>query len=169
MEEGLQPPQATRWANPRTLSSCLGNGACQPKPGPVVADHSQESLIRNLRLRSRIFAPRSHRGGDGHDAPHPRSSGLPGGLPDHSRGPPDGPGPPCSGLRAPGVAHPGSGIGRSTPGARPGGHSPAAQDWRTKVKIGRSAKTGRFTPVSTAKAKPATHVVETIKPAPKKR
>lgn len=31
------------------------------------------------------------------------------------------------------------------------------------TKIGRSAVTGRFTKVSTAKAKPRTHVVETIK------
>jgi hypothetical protein len=58
MEEGLQSPQATRWANPRTLSSCLGNGACQPKPGPVAAVAQAESLIRNLRRWSRIFAPR---------------------------------------------------------------------------------------------------------------
>jgi hypothetical protein len=35
-------------------------------------------------------------------------------------------------------------------------------------KIGRNAGTGRFTKVSTAKAKPKTHVVETIK-TPKKR
>lgn len=33
------------------------------------------------------------------------------------------------------------------------------------VKIGRNAYTGRFTKVSTAKAKPRTHVVETIKKA----
>ena len=31
------------------------------------------------------------------------------------------------------------------------------------TKIGRSAGTGRFTTVKTAKGKPATHVVETIK------
>lgn len=31
------------------------------------------------------------------------------------------------------------------------------------VKIGRSAKTGRFTTVKTATSKPATHVVETVK------
>lgn len=31
------------------------------------------------------------------------------------------------------------------------------------TKIGRSAVTGRFTKVSTAKAKPSTHIVETIK------
>jgi len=31
------------------------------------------------------------------------------------------------------------------------------------TKIGRSAITGRFTPIKTAKAKPSTHVVETIK------
>jgi len=31
------------------------------------------------------------------------------------------------------------------------------------VKIGRSAVSGRFTKASTAKAKPRTHVVETIK------
>ncbi|HYE46203.1 MAG TPA: hypothetical protein VEA44_10575 [Caulobacter sp.] len=40
------------------------------------------------------------------------------------------------------------------------------------MKIGRSARTGRFTPVSTAKARPNTHVVETVKPSggkPKKR
>lgn len=30
-------------------------------------------------------------------------------------------------------------------------------------KVGRSAKTGRFTTVKTAKGKPGTHVVETIK------
>lgn len=30
-------------------------------------------------------------------------------------------------------------------------------------KIGRNAGTGRFTPVSTARSKPSTHVVETIK------
>jgi hypothetical protein len=34
-------------------------------------------------------------------------------------------------------------------------------------KIGRSARTGRFTTVKTAKDKPNTHIVETIKP-PKK-
>jgi hypothetical protein len=37
------------------------------------------------------------------------------------------------------------------------------------MKIGRSAKTGRFTKVSTAKARPNTHVVETVKPAKKRR
>ncbi len=31
------------------------------------------------------------------------------------------------------------------------------------TKIGRSAVTGRFTKVSTAKAKPRTHTVETVK------
>jgi hypothetical protein len=31
------------------------------------------------------------------------------------------------------------------------------------IKIGRSAVSGRFTSVKTAKAKPRTHVVETIK------
>ncbi len=31
------------------------------------------------------------------------------------------------------------------------------------MKIGRSAVTGRFTKVSTAKAKPRTHIVETMK------
>lgn len=31
------------------------------------------------------------------------------------------------------------------------------------IKIGRSAKSGRFTTVKTAKDKPATHVVEKIK------
>jgi len=36
------------------------------------------------------------------------------------------------------------------------------------MKIGRSAKTGRFTPVKTATSRPATHVVETIKPSRKK-
>jgi len=30
-------------------------------------------------------------------------------------------------------------------------------------KIGRNASTGRFTPVKTAREKPSTHVVETIK------
>jgi hypothetical protein len=35
-------------------------------------------------------------------------------------------------------------------------------------KIGRNAGTGRFTPVSTARAKPTTHVVETIKQPPAK-
>ena len=35
------------------------------------------------------------------------------------------------------------------------------------ARIGRNAGTGRFTTVKTAKGKPATHVVETIKP-PKK-
>ncbi len=34
---------------------------------------------------------------------------------------------------------------------------------RKTVKVGRSAVSGRFTKVSTAKAKPRTHVVETIK------
>jgi hypothetical protein len=34
-------------------------------------------------------------------------------------------------------------------------------------KIGRNAGNGRFVPVKTAREKPATHVVETIKPAPK--
>ena len=33
-------------------------------------------------------------------------------------------------------------------------------------KIGRNAGNGRFTPVSTARAKPATHVVETIRQSP---
>lgn len=40
------------------------------------------------------------------------------------------------------------------------------------AKIGRNASSGKFVTVSTAKAKPATHVVETIRrsaPAPKKR
>ncbi len=36
------------------------------------------------------------------------------------------------------------------------------------MKIGRNAGTGRFAPVNTAIRKPATHVVETIKPAPPK-
>lgn len=36
------------------------------------------------------------------------------------------------------------------------------------MKIGRSAKTGRFTKVSTAKAKPSTHVVETVKTGKKR-
>ncbi len=35
------------------------------------------------------------------------------------------------------------------------------------ARIGRNASTGRFTTVATAKGKPSTHVVETIKP-PKK-
>jgi hypothetical protein len=35
------------------------------------------------------------------------------------------------------------------------------------MKIGRNAKTGRFTPVKTAQQRPSTHVVETVKPAPK--
>lgn len=34
------------------------------------------------------------------------------------------------------------------------------------MKIGRNASTGRFTRVETAKKKPATHVVETIKKPP---
>lgn len=34
-------------------------------------------------------------------------------------------------------------------------------------KIGRNASSGRFTTVKTAKDKPRTHVVETIKPAKK--
>ena len=37
------------------------------------------------------------------------------------------------------------------------------------MKIGRNAGNGRFTSVKTAKAKPKTHVVETVKPGPKKR
>lgn len=36
------------------------------------------------------------------------------------------------------------------------------------MKIGRSAKTGRFTPISTARSKPSTHVVETVRPNGKK-
>ncbi len=35
-------------------------------------------------------------------------------------------------------------------------------------KIGRSARTGRFVPVDVARRKPSTHVVETVKPGPKK-
>ncbi|MDP3869562.1 hypothetical protein [Phenylobacterium sp.] len=35
------------------------------------------------------------------------------------------------------------------------------------MKIGRNAGTGRFTTVKQAQAKPKTHVVETVKPAPK--
>lgn len=36
-------------------------------------------------------------------------------------------------------------------------------------KVGRSAITGRFVPVSTARRKPRTHVVETVKnPKPRK-
>jgi hypothetical protein len=34
-------------------------------------------------------------------------------------------------------------------------------------KIGRHAGTGQFTPVKTAREHPKTHVVETMKPAPK--
>lgn len=34
---------------------------------------------------------------------------------------------------------------------------------KSTVKIGRSAKTGRFTTVKTAKIKKSTHVVETIR------
>jgi len=34
---------------------------------------------------------------------------------------------------------------------------------KKSVKVGRSAVSGRFTKVSVAKAKPRTHVVETIK------
>jgi hypothetical protein len=37
------------------------------------------------------------------------------------------------------------------------------------TKIGRNAGTGRFTPVKTAKEKPTTHVVETIKTKPPKK
>jgi hypothetical protein len=37
------------------------------------------------------------------------------------------------------------------------------------MKIGRSAKTGQFTKVSTAKAKPSTHVVETVKRGPARK
>jgi hypothetical protein len=33
----------------------------------------------------------------------------------------------------------------------------------TTIKVGRSAKTGKFTTVKTAKSKPNTHVVEKIK------
>ncbi len=36
------------------------------------------------------------------------------------------------------------------------------------MKIGRNASTGRFTPISTARQRPSTHVVETVKPAPKR-
>jgi hypothetical protein len=43
-----------------------------------------------------------------------------------------------------------------------------AEEFRT-MKIGRNAGTGRFTPVRVAQAKPKTHVVETVKPGPKKR
>lgn len=35
------------------------------------------------------------------------------------------------------------------------------------MKIGRNAGSGKFTTVKQAKAKPKTHVVETVKPAPK--
>jgi hypothetical protein len=35
------------------------------------------------------------------------------------------------------------------------------------AKIGRSAKTGQFVPVKTAKQYPNTHVVETVKPVKK--
>jgi hypothetical protein len=45
---------------------------------------------------------------------------------------------------------------------------PTAED--QMAKIGRNAGTGRFTKVSTAKSKPKTHVVETIrKTTPKKK
>lgn len=37
------------------------------------------------------------------------------------------------------------------------------------MKIGRNASSGRFTPVSTAKARPSTHVVETVKPHPPRK
>lgn len=37
------------------------------------------------------------------------------------------------------------------------------------MKIGRNAGTGRFTKVSTARNKPGTHVVETLRPGKKKR
>lgn len=37
----------------------------------------------------------------------------------------------------------------------------------SKPQIGRNAGTGRFTTVKTAKAKPATHVVERLKPSKK--
>lgn len=36
-------------------------------------------------------------------------------------------------------------------------------------KIGRSAKTGQFVPVDVARSRPSTHVVETVKPAPKRK
>lgn len=36
------------------------------------------------------------------------------------------------------------------------------------MKIGRNASSGRFTPVREAQAKPRTHVVEVVKPGPKK-
>lgn len=37
------------------------------------------------------------------------------------------------------------------------------------MKIGRSAKTGQFVSVEKARQRPATHVVETIKPDPKRK
>jgi hypothetical protein len=44
------------------------------------------------------------------------------------------------------------------------GHCPRKEVTKmTKIKIGRSAVSGRFVPVQTAIKKPTTHVVETIK------
>lgn len=41
---------------------------------------------------------------------------------------------------------------------------------KSTYKVGRSAITGRFTSVSTARNKPKTHVVETVKkPKPRKK
>lgn len=40
-------------------------------------------------------------------------------------------------------------------------------DMEKAMKIGRNAGSGRFTTVKQAQAKPKTHVVETVKPAPK--
>ena len=37
------------------------------------------------------------------------------------------------------------------------------------MKIGRNAGSGRFTTVKKARENPKTHVVETVKPGPKKR
>jgi len=52
--------------------------------------------------------------------------------------------------------------------------SPRSIGWRIEMKIGRNASTGRFAPVSTARKKASTYVVETIKRSgspkpPKKR
>jgi len=40
---------------------------------------------------------------------------------------------------------------------------------KTPHKIGRDAKTGEYIPVKEAERRPGTTVVETIKPAPKKK
>lgn len=49
------------------------------------------------------------------------------------------------------------------PGAAAGAEPTGSQ----VMKIGRNAGSGRFTTVKQAQAKPKTHVVETVKPAPK--